>query len=117
MGRTHLHQKNGFVILPDNGRASGKGYATFVDRNGLIQVVPRRQKKLSLLAPLKLLALFVVLLTVFKALALSNVGVNTYQDQLASLESGTLVEQAGAWVLTVDPATSWLYQNGRGLLK
>lgn len=117
MGRSHLQQKTGFVILPDRDTKNRKGYTTFVDHNGLIQVVPRRPKERSGFSPVKVIIVAGVMLTLFKALALVNIGLNDYSDRLATLQTGTLPEQAGAWVLQIDPATQWMYQAAQTYLR
>ncbi|MGH1576418.1 hypothetical protein [Planktotalea sp.] len=117
MGYSHLQQKPGFVVLADKDRASHKDYVTLVDKNGLIQVVPRRRARSLPLAPFKLLALLVVLVTVFKALALFNVGLNDYQEELAVLKTGNMLERAGAFVLQVDPVTMAIYSNTGSLIR
>jgi hypothetical protein len=117
MGFSHLHQKTGFVLLADQGRQANNNYVTLVDKNGLIQVVARQKTRSLSLTPITLLAIFAVLLTVFKALALMNVGLNDYQDEVAALEAGNLFEQAGAFVLQVDPATMAIYSISGSLFQ
>lgn len=117
MGNSLLQKKSGFVVLSASTDRPRKDYVTLVDQNGLIQVIPRRRSRRLSLVPLKLLALFVVLLTVFKALALMNVGLNDYQDEIAVLENGTVFEKLGAIALQVDPVTMALYGYGSDLLK
>ncbi len=116
MGYSQLQQKTGFLLLADDDRRSNQDYVTLVDRNGLIQVMPRRKSRANLLAPLKLLALFAVLLTVFKALALMNVGLFDYEEELAVLQTGSVFEKAGAFVLQIDPLTMAFYQQVGPLL-
>lgn len=117
MGFPILQQKSGFVLLPDRDRQKSTGYVTVVDKNGLIQVVARRKSSAFSLAPLKLIALFVVLLTVFKALALMNVGMVDYEEELAALQAGNMFEQAGAFALQIDPVTKAIYTQAGPLLK
>lgn len=117
MGYSHLQQKTGFIMLSDGDRRTNQDYVTLVDKNGLIQVLPRRKSRSRLTAPLKLIALFAVLLTVFKSLALLNVGMIDYEDELAALNNGNAFEQAGAFVLQVDPLTKSLFQHVGPLLK
>lgn len=116
MGYSHLQQKTGFIILPDGARASSANYQTLVDANGIVRVVPRRRKSASL-APLKLLVLLVVLVTAFKALSLTSVGLNDYQSQLSELQNGTSFERVAAWALQVDPATKWIYVQSKPYLR
>ncbi|MGB7316708.1 MAG: hypothetical protein WBC85_01950 [Planktotalea sp.] len=117
MGYSHLQQKSGFVILSERDRRANANYVTIVDKNGLIQVVPRRKSRSQISAPFKLLALFAVLLIVFKALALVNVGIVDYDAELAVLQAGNMFEKAGAFVLKIDPVTQAIYQQVGPLLK
>lgn len=119
MGYSQLQQKSGFVMLPANGQAKAN-YTTLVDKNGLIQVVPVRKSHVSakqLGGPIKLVLLFAVLVIVFKALALVNVGAVDYEAELEALQGGNVVEQAGAFVLQIDPLTSMFYKHVGPLLK
>ena len=118
MGISLLQQKSGSTLASNRSLQTHADYMTLVDKNGLIQVVPRARKSRSLsLAPLKFMLILAVLLTVFKAVALINVGVSNYEDEIALLKSGNVVEQAGAFVLQVDPVTHVIARNASVLLK
>lgn len=117
MGVSQLQKKTGFVLLSDQGQQAGKEYVTLVDKNGLIQVVPRERKRARSFAPLKLILLFVALMTLFKALAILNLGVTTYEEQLAALASGNAVERSGAVLLSIDPITQAIVQGVQPLIK
>ena len=41
MGFSHLQQKTGFVLLSEQESRATARYMTLVDKNGIIQVVPR----------------------------------------------------------------------------
>ena len=81
------------------------GYTTKIDRNGLIVAKPRRSRGRL---PLKGLVFLAGGFLVFKAFMLAAVGPLTYNERLAKLEGGTMIEQAGAKVLGIDPVTSAL---------
>jgi len=117
MGFSQLQKKSGFVLLSDKGQQSSNEYVTLVDKNGLIQVVPRKKKSVLSTAPLRLIVLFFLLITVFKALAVLNVGITTYEEQLTALPGGNVVEQAGAFVLSVDPLTHTIIQGIEPLVR
>ncbi|MEN8894392.1 hypothetical protein [Planktotalea arctica] len=117
MGYPILQQKTGFMLLPERDRQKGASYVTLVDKNGLIQVVAQRKKRKISLVPLKFLALLVVLLTVFKALAVMNVGLVDYEEELALLQSGNIFEQASAFALQIDPVTKAIYSSAGPLLR
>ena len=54
---------------------------------------------------IKVLLLVVIGFFAFKSFALAAFGPVTYNERLAKLESGSVVEQVGAKVLAIDPAT------------
>jgi hypothetical protein len=111
MGNSLLHKKTGFVLLPDQKRQASTDYMTIVDKNGLIQVVPRKKSRLWYTVPLRLIMLFFVLITVFKALAVLNVGPTAYEEQLTALAAGNVVEKIGSFVLVIDPLTNVVIQG------
>jgi hypothetical protein len=43
----------------------------------------------------------------FKAFLFAALGGSIYQERVALLQSGSIVEQGGAWVMQADPATIW----------
>ena len=106
MGNSLLHKKTGFVLLPDQKRQASTDYMTIVDKNGLIQVVPRKKSRLWSTVPLRLIMLFFVLITVFKALAVLNVGLTAYEEQLTALAAGNVVEKIGSFVLVIGPLSA-----------
>ena len=105
IGFSHLQQKSGFVLLSEQESRAAARYMTLVDKNGIIQVVPRPKVPNASFLPFKLIAFFVVFITLFKALALLSVGVNAYEEERLALSEGNVFEQAGAFVLWIDPAT------------
>jgi len=105
MVETHDH----FVARLSNlGKKHAKmahGYSTKVGRDGLIIVTPKRRRRGF---PLKLLIMFGLGFLGLKVFMVAAVGPVTYNDRLAKLESGTVIEQAGAKVLAIDPVTETL---------
>jgi hypothetical protein len=76
-----------------------------VGSDGLITAYPRRRTPRF---PLRGLLILVAVAFLFKAFLLNALGAATYNDRLSELETGTVFEQAGAWVMQADPATIWL---------
>jgi len=72
---------------------------------------PRRR---SLLRPVLLL---LAVLMALKAALLMEIGPVDYQGRVERLREGSQVEMAGAWVMQMDPATVWLAEQMRELLK
>lgn len=117
MGFSHLQQKTGFVLMSEQEGRAVPNYMTLVDKNGLIQVVPRPKARAMSFVPLKLIAMFVALVMVFKALALLSVGVLAYEEELAALAAGNIFEQAGGVILWIDPITEVIYATVAPLMK
>ncbi len=105
MVETHDH----FVARLSNlGKKHAKlahGYSTKVGRDGLIIVTPKRRRRGF---PFKLLIMFGLGFLGLKVFMVAAVGPVTYNDRLAKLESGSVIEQAGARVLAIDPVTETL---------
>jgi hypothetical protein len=89
------------------------GYVGQVNRDGLIVFRPRRR---SLSVSPRGVALVVFAFIFFKALIMSHLGFALYHDRIETLRSGSLVEQAGAFVMQPDPATLWLADKMRPYL-
>ncbi|MCI2394344.1 hypothetical protein MN186_07650 [Aliiroseovarius sp. N1F302] len=89
------------------------GYVELVERDGLL--VPR-QRRMRRGFPIKGLVLTLIGFMVFKGFMLSQVGALNYTDRLDRLAQGTLIEQAGAWVMQADPVTQAIAGQLAGLL-
>lgn len=79
-----------------------QGYVTRVNRNGLIEQVP--DKKVGGFA-LGLIVRMALVVVGFKVLALSWLGEQAYAGHLEALSQGAAYEQAGAWLMQIDPVT------------
>ena len=74
---------------------------------GVLGVVPKHRTRRSM-PPLRGLVLVLGGFVGLKALMLASVGPVTYKERLAKLESGTVVEWAGAKLMAIDPVTEGL---------
>ena len=81
------------------------GYVSVVGDDGLIVVKPRARRTRFVLRPF---AFLIVGLMVFKALILATLGQPVYEERVASLQAGTTIEQAGAWVMQIDPVSQFM---------
>jgi hypothetical protein len=97
-----------------SGRRSAKGYAPVVGPDGLIIVRRRRSGPNVPLRGLLYLACGFIL---FKSIALAQFGAQGYDDRLASMQEGTIVEQIGAWTMQADPVTLWVADKLRPFLR
>lgn len=86
-------------------RQTAKGYVTVVNKDGLIVAKPvRRTSRL----PLRGLFLSLLVLLCFKGFVYAEIGADAYNDRVAMLAGGTVVEQVGAYAMYADPATLWI---------
>lgn len=102
MVETHQHFGKRINDLNRKHVMMANGYYTVIRDDGLVIARPAKR---SAGFPFKTFLLLGVLFFIFKALVLSSVGPGTYQIRLNKLQSGTVVEQAGAWMLGLDPVT------------
>lgn len=86
-------------------RKLARGAVYAVNQDGLIVARPRRR---STRRPLRFVFFVLAGVMTFKSVLYSHLGAGTYASRVEELSVGTAVEQAGAWVMTADPATIWL---------
>lgn len=91
------------------------GYVRLEERDGiLIPVGARAPRRRGL--PLRGISLVLGAFLVFKAFLYTYLGAGIYLDRVALLESGSIVEKAGAWIMAVDPITLWIAGQFNGLI-
>jgi len=81
------------------------GYQAVVASDGLVTLKPKRRKREL---PVKGLVLLLIGFFAFKGLMLAHLGPQSYDDRVGKLGAGTVIEQAGAWVMQNDVATDWI---------
>lgn len=90
------------------------GYKGAVSRDGLIVFRPaRRQRGI----PLRAIVLLIVGFFVFKGMVMAHTGASIYDERVAALQNGTVIEQAGAFVMQSDPITIGIAQQLRPIFK
>ncbi len=100
---SHVEFDNRLKRLVRKHSAMSRGYRHKMRTDGLIVVQPRRNTpRLSIRAVLIFLAAFFV----FKGFLIANLGPAAYDERLAVLAEGAVFEQAGAWVMQMDPLSS-----------
>ncbi|WP_170372023.1 hypothetical protein [Ruegeria arenilitoris] len=77
-----------------------RGYRATMRKDGLVVMKPQRVRSA---VPAKVLLLCLCGFFAFKAFLLSNLGPTGYQYRVDALNEGTSVEQAGAWIMQIDP--------------
>ncbi|KNX39950.1 hypothetical protein ROTO_35110 [Roseovarius tolerans] len=101
---TDVHQAfNSRVKALDRKRArSGYGYVGKVRGDGLIVFKPKRRMPGL---PIRGLLYMVLGFVFFKGVVLAHLGGVTYEERVAQLAEGSLIQQAGAAVMQPDPLT------------
>ncbi|WP_435702594.1 hypothetical protein [Yoonia sp.] len=78
------------------------GVVRTVQSDGLIVARPRLYKPRF---PLKGLIVVLALGFLLKGFLLAYLGADNYAERVATLQSGSAIEQTGAWVMQADPVT------------
>ncbi len=82
-----------------------RGYRATMRSDGPVVMKPQRVRSA---VPAKVLLLCLLGFFAFKAFLLSHLGPSAYETRVESLNQGTPVEQAGAWIMQADPVTALL---------
>jgi len=82
-----------------------QGFMFRVTPDGLM--IPEARRRNRAAVALHSVLIVVAVLFVLKSFMLALLGDETYSDRLATLEAGNAVEEAGAYVMMPDPATTW----------
>jgi len=99
----------------DRNRARlANGYSAKVTREGLIVFRPKRRAQGFSVRGLAFLVLGFFL---FKAMILAHLGITVYEQRVAALQTGTMVEQAGAFVMQNEQVSATIAQYLRPILK
>ncbi len=89
------------------------GAVKTVNANGLIVARPRMYRPRF---PLKGLIVVLFLGFLFKGFLFAYLGEAAYGERVAALKAGTVMEQAGAWVMQPDVATTFIAQGIQTIL-
>ena len=93
------------IALRNKHVRMSQGYVTRMNRNGLIEQVPDRRLGGFGLSVLLRPGLALI---GFKVLALVWLGDTVYAGHVGTLSQGAAHEQAGAWLMQIDPMTRML---------
>lgn len=114
MADSHAEFDQRLNRLSRKHRAMARGYTTQLRPDGLIVTKPRRRR---VGVPLHSIILFVAAFLAFKGFMIASLGVATYEERVGRLQSGTVPEQAGAWVMQADPVSNWVYEKLRPIVR
>jgi len=89
-------------IVRGQSRRAANGAVLRMNSDGLIEARPRRRGPRF---PLKGLVLLIGAGMLFKGFLLAHLGGIAYSERVGILADGTIVEQAGAWIMQPDPVT------------
>ena len=81
------------------------GVVRKINSDGLIVARPRAFRARF---PLRTLIVVLAFGFLFKGFVLAYLGDAAYQERVTALQSGSVVEQAGAWLMQPDPATRFV---------
>lgn len=87
-------------------RQMERGYRPEMDDTGLIQMRPNSSVRRAFVKPpFRAIGLFIIGLTLFKAVLLVDLGPSNYASRIDMLREGAIWEKAGAWAMQADPVT------------
>jgi len=90
------------------------GYVTSVNDDGLVVARPHRRGSGR---TLRGVLLIMVVMVVFKGFLHAHLGELAYQERVDQLAKGTIIEQAGSWIMTADPLTLAISQHIASLVR
>ncbi|SMC10734.1 hypothetical protein ROA7745_00541 [Roseovarius aestuarii] len=106
MNRTMTNSYDGFedrLEKIDTKHAKmARGYKGTIDRDGLIVFRPVRRRAG---VPVKAIVVLLIGFFVFKGMVMAHTGASIYEERVAALKNGTLIEQVGAFAMQPDPVT------------
>ncbi len=88
--------------LTKRHNAMARGYTATLRGDGLIVVQPRR---IQFQLPVRGFVLLMAVFMIFKGFMLAQLGEASYNERLLILSSGSLYEQAGGFVMGIDPVS------------
>lgn len=91
-----------------------QGYTSRVGKDGLIVFSPKRRQGGF---PIKGLLMLAVGFFVFKGIVLAHLGGSVYAQRVETLATGSVVEQAGAFMMQTDPISQGIAHYVRPLIK
>lgn len=85
-----------------------RGYVMSVNHDGLIIAQPKAKQGWF---PWRGMLLALVGTLMVKAFMFAQIGAESYNGRVATLQAGNQVDQVGAFVLAADPATQWIAEQ------
>jgi len=82
-----------------------RGYVMSVNHDGLIIAEPKTRGSVI---PWRGILFVLVGMLIVKGVMLAQIGPESYEARVATLQAGNQFEQVGAYVLAADPVTQWI---------
>lgn len=111
-GRTEF--SNRLQRITERHTAMARGYTASLRPDGLIVVQPRR---VQFHLPIRGFVLLMAFFMAFKGFMLASLGETTYQERLNVLQTGSVYERAGAFVMGIDPVSQTIAQSLRPIIR
>jgi hypothetical protein len=114
MSQDIVEFKNRLRRLERKHTAMSRGYDAHMRADGLIVIKPKRS------APAvsgRAVIVFLLAFIVFKGFMLASIGIDGYDERVERLRQGTVVEQAGAWVMQRDPLSQFIAEKMGPILR
>ncbi|MGI1662972.1 hypothetical protein ACRDNQ_12085 [Palleronia sp. KMU-117] len=86
-------------------RQLARGYVMSVNHDGLVIAEPKPQRRSF---PWRGTLLILLGLMIFKGFLHFQIGTTAYDERVARLSEGTVIEKVGAYAMTADPVTVWI---------
>lgn len=90
------------------------GFVTSVNPDGLVVAKPQRR---SYRGTVRGLVILFAVMILFKGVLHAQLGAGAYENRVNALKTGSVAEQAGAWVMTPDPVTLWISNHVASLVR
>ena len=101
-------------IVRRHDKIQSGGAVKTVTSDGLIVARPRVYRPRF---PLKGLLAIIVLGFLFKGVIYATLGAEAYAERVTALQEGSVMEQAGAWIMQADPATKLIADGVSAVLQ
>lgn len=108
MSIQHKEFRGRVANLQNKHAGYAQGYTAQVQSDGLIVISPRRVRSR---VSGRVFLLLIAMVLLFKGFLMAALGFASYDERVAKLAEGTVVEQAGAVVMLADPVSIWVAQQ------
>lgn len=101
-------------VVKSHDRMRRNGVVHRIGKDGLIVSRPRMARPRF---PLRGVLIVVLLGFAFKGLLWAQIGSEGFNERVAELRQGSVIERGGAWLMQEDAVTVWIGQQARPYLR